>query len=463
MGNAKLAFSVRPRLTAEKLENAEAVQIDIFDVIGDSYWRPDAIGARSVLKKLREAGKANEIRVRINSGGGSAFDGLAIYALLVSHEARVIIDIDGLAASAASVIAMAGDEIRIAETAMLMIHNPWTVAVGEASELRKEAEDLDKLRDALSNAYMARTGMTREQIVDLLDAETWLTAQEALELGFVTSITPAKAAASMLRSEVDLDAFQRTPEALERQFGIARLVHTLTRVRSEQEPTPKPAPPAQRETAIPPTEAVVTKGNNTMNATIAQALGLPVGATETDCIAAAARMRELEVQVCAITGAETSSQALGAVRSLRESADKAVSLQADLIKVQRERDAQNFAALLQQGQRPPVKLSPASAKHYQERFDAAVESDNGPHGGSHAASVVDDLRGFLRVAPTIIAQRHDEPNGASGGSASTGSSPLAYNGKTYADMTPMERHGLWQENPELWKQMKRDHDSRFPG
>ena len=124
------------------------------------------------------------------------FDGLAIYNLLAQHKAKIVVEIDGLAASAASVIAMAGDEIHMAENALMMIHPASSMAFGTADDMRDTADILEKITDNLVNIYTARTGRPREELAALVDNETWLTASEALELGLITDITADKAVAA---------------------------------------------------------------------------------------------------------------------------------------------------------------------------------------------------------------------------------------------------------------------------
>ncbi len=170
-------------------------EIIIFDDIGDSFFG-EGITGKSVQAELKAFGDVDEITVRINSPGGAIFDGLAIYNLLHQHPARIIVEIDGLAASAASVIAMAGDEIRMAENALMMVHAASGVVAGNADELRETADLLEKITDNIVAIYAARTGRSLEELSALVDNETWLTASEALDLNLITDITPDKAIAA---------------------------------------------------------------------------------------------------------------------------------------------------------------------------------------------------------------------------------------------------------------------------
>ena len=170
-------------------------ELFIFDDIGESFF-DEGITGKSVNEALKAMGSVNTITVHVNSPGGAVFDGLAIYNLLAQHKAKIVVEIDGLAASAASVIAMAGDEIRMAENALMMIHPASSMAFGTADDMRDTADILEKITDNLVNIYTARTGRPREELAALVDNETWLTASEALELGLITDITADKAVAA---------------------------------------------------------------------------------------------------------------------------------------------------------------------------------------------------------------------------------------------------------------------------
>lgn len=142
--------------------------------------------------KALPAKAGDTIRLRLNSGGGNVFDGSSIYNSLRRHPAKVIVSVDGMAASAASLIAMAGDKIEISATGYIMIHNPWlTSASGAADDLRKAADDLDRLTKTFSDAYVSRSKgkLSVEKCKELMDAESWLNAQEAVSYGLADTIT----------------------------------------------------------------------------------------------------------------------------------------------------------------------------------------------------------------------------------------------------------------------------------
>ena len=181
-------------------------EIWIYDVIGDSW---DGTTAKGFAADLKALGDVSTLRVYVNSPGGSVFDGVAIYNTLRRHRARKEVTIDGLAASIASVVALAGDEIAIAENGMFMIHDPWTIAAGSAMELRKTADTLEAIRETLIGTYAARSGGDAEEIGNMMAEETWFTAAEALEAGFVDQVIESVEMAALARH--DLTPFHRSP------------------------------------------------------------------------------------------------------------------------------------------------------------------------------------------------------------------------------------------------------------
>lgn len=148
------------------------------------------VSAKDFLNDLRAA-DGPEIDVEINSPGGDVFAGLAIFNGLRASGKKVNVKVIGLAASAASLIAMAGDTIEMPENTFMMVHNPWSFAMGGSEDMRATADMLDKVAASLVTTYANRTGKSHDEITALLDAETWMTAQEAVDAGFATSVIPA--------------------------------------------------------------------------------------------------------------------------------------------------------------------------------------------------------------------------------------------------------------------------------
>lgn len=169
------------------VENEEASELYIFgEIVDEAYSMNDVEGA-SLCKQIQEL-KTNQINVYINSYGGSVSAGLAIYNTLKTHNAKVTTYCQGFGCSIASVIFMAGDERIMSDASLLMIHNAWTVCKGNAKELRKQADDLDKITQASVNAYMSCVNISEEELVELLNNESWLTSEECLEMGFATEV-----------------------------------------------------------------------------------------------------------------------------------------------------------------------------------------------------------------------------------------------------------------------------------
>lgn len=230
-------------LEVKSAEDGKSGEVLIYDTIGENFWTGEGVTAKSVAAALKPLAKSHDIDVRINSTGGDLFHGLAIYNQLNRHKANIRVHVEGIAASAASVIAMAGDEINIAENAMLMIHNPWTLAMGEAVELRETADLLDKWRDQITGIYSDRSGMAKEEIVKLLDAETWMTAEEAVEKGFATEITPNK---TTVAASADVSLFRNVPTWAKEIINNAKENPMATEEKPSETATETPVAPVEQ-------------------------------------------------------------------------------------------------------------------------------------------------------------------------------------------------------------------------
>ena len=210
----------------------QKAEILIYEDIGD-YW--SGVTAKGFNDEIKALGDISEINVRLNSGGGNVFDGIAIYNSLKSHKAKVNVHIDGLAASIASIVAMAGDTIRMAKNGFIMIHDPWIMTAGTAEDLRKTADTIDGVREQLLDTYIRRTGGDREQISDMMSAETWMNSDEAMKNGFVDSVTEDLA----LAASCDIKRFRNAPAGLNAKTGKsmhikqmeAKISKTLSKMR----------------------------------------------------------------------------------------------------------------------------------------------------------------------------------------------------------------------------------------
>ncbi len=183
-------------------------EVYLYDEIG--FFGVDAQTFAQDLKSIK-----GDVLVRINSPGGSVFDGMAIAQAIRERQDRTDTVVDGLAASAASYIALAGNEVRMAEGAFLMIHEPWSLVIGGAEDMRKEADLLDKVNGQIAGFYAKKTGKDLDEIKQLMADETWLTGPEALESGFVDKVDGEQPT----ENHFDLSVFNNVPDQLLKPDG----------------------------------------------------------------------------------------------------------------------------------------------------------------------------------------------------------------------------------------------------
>ena len=188
-------------------------ELTLYGEIANETWWGDEITPKEFKTDLDALGDINTLNIYINSPGGDVFAGQAIHSMLKRHKAHKNVYIDGLAASIASVVVMAGDTIFMPKNAMMMIHNPWTWGIGNAAEFRKLAEDLDKIRESLIAAYEGRSALTRDEIIEIMDSETWLTADECLEYSFCDVVEKEKQMAASIDKTL-LMRYKNTPGEL---------------------------------------------------------------------------------------------------------------------------------------------------------------------------------------------------------------------------------------------------------
>lgn len=163
--------------------------ITMFDVIGEDFWTGGGVTANSVAKQLRAIG--GPVEVHINSPGGDMFEGFAVYNVLREHPYPVTVKVIGIAASAASIIAMAGDEVQIGASAFLMIHNCWCVGIGNRHDFQELHDFLEPFDTALAEVYEVRTGQSLKDIQKWMDQETYMSGKTAMERGFADSLLPS--------------------------------------------------------------------------------------------------------------------------------------------------------------------------------------------------------------------------------------------------------------------------------
>lgn len=207
-------------------------EILIYGIVGDSW---DGLDANTLVPLISDGDDA--LDVRINSPGGYVMEGLAIYNAIIRQKAKgrkITTHIDGLAASMGSVIAMAGDDIIMADNALMMIHNPWDCACGDAADLRRAADKLDMIRDQIVGIYAKQTGIDADALVTMLDAETWMTAIEALAQNFATSTQDA---ITVSASYVKPFGFKHVPDSpLISAMAMARTTPTAPAPKTKDNP-----------------------------------------------------------------------------------------------------------------------------------------------------------------------------------------------------------------------------------
>src|SRR5690625_432429 len=199
--------------------NKNEADVFIYGEITKYAWEDEGEHSATTFKNELDAlGDVDQINLYVNSPGGSVFEGITIHNMLKRHKAKVIANVDALAASIASVIIMAADEIRMPSNSMLMIHNPWTFSIGNSSDLRKEADDLDRIGNSSKQSYLQKAGdkLSDDELQEMLDAETWLSADEAYEYGLCDVVEDANDMAASIDDEF-LSRYKNVPSNLVEQ------------------------------------------------------------------------------------------------------------------------------------------------------------------------------------------------------------------------------------------------------
>lgn len=260
-----------------KAKANNTAEISIYDEIG--FW---GVSAASFAQDLKDCGNnLKQINLHIHSPGGDVFDGIAIYNLLKNHPANVTVYIDGLAASMASVIAMAGNEVIMPENAMMMIHKPWGIQGGDAEDMRKYADLLDKVENTLIPAYASKTGKTPEELAEMLSAETWLNGKECVEQGFADKLAEPLVAMASIKSR-KLEDFENMPKAM-KDMLFKPQGNAGTNPASQTTPTEQSAPVNTTQTVTVDNTAQVQAELNKRNSDI-KAVFAPFGTAHSDLL-----------------------------------------------------------------------------------------------------------------------------------------------------------------------------------
>ncbi|WP_322990408.1 head maturation protease, ClpP-related [Hoeflea sp.] len=235
-------------------ESTDDTTISMFEVIGEDWWTGGGVTAKRISAALRSIGD-KDVTVKINSPGGDMFEGIAIYNLLRAHKAKVTVEVLGWAASAASIIAMAGDEIRMGVGTFMMVHNAWGVVIGNRHDMRASADLFDGFDSAIADIYEARTGGKRADIEKLMDAETFMGPSEAVKIGFADAIDDGISAPESDASNMDRGLMaRRQTEAALAKAGFSRDKRSELLVEMGVSAAPRDASrnPAARDAGIDP-------------------------------------------------------------------------------------------------------------------------------------------------------------------------------------------------------------------
>ena len=221
-------------------EAAERV-LELYGTIAEESWFDDDVTPKMFRDELNAG--TGDITIWINSPGGDCVAASQIYSMLMDYKGKVTVKIDGLAASAASVIAMAGTRVLMAPTALMMIHNPATVAFGDHEDMQKAIDMLNEVKESIINAYEIRTGLSRTKLSHLMDEETWMNANKSIELGFADDTLKDE------KLSAEIPAYAFSGKAVQQALVNKITAKAKPKPPAQPEPTAKHTPPAEPETS----------------------------------------------------------------------------------------------------------------------------------------------------------------------------------------------------------------------
>ena len=214
--------SPRQWFTVNKASDTETPEIFIYDMIGLDFWTGEGVTPKAFTSELREIEKKHKsLNIRINSPGGFVHDGFTIYNALKQSGLKINVYIDGLAASAAAFIAMAGDKIYMPKTAEMMIHNAWGMVIGNAAEMKKEAAHVESLDSMIIDIFSERTGKDKAVISSMMNKETWMSGEKAVELGFTDELLEESTIAACV-FDLDDDILPGLPEGFKTYQNVLK-------------------------------------------------------------------------------------------------------------------------------------------------------------------------------------------------------------------------------------------------
>lgn len=469
-----MAFAVR-----NAAPEATSLEIIVYDVIGKDFFG-EGIGAADVVAKLRSAPKAKAIDLRINSLGGILNDAKAMVNLLNERAANGVTItgyVDGLAASSAAYLLTATTRVVMPANAFLMVHGVRGGVRGTAEDLESGAALMRAENEKLAAAFAAMSasrGKTKNK-ADFLKAfaggDLYLDADEAIAWGLADEKLEALKVAACL---VDISTFSGVPEALKGALYVATGANDPRLLNGPELAAPLVAPPAPAPPQIPPapearqpTPANLGEENsNTMSLSklIITALALSDDADENAAAQAIGRLKasaSVGAQIEQLLGA-TGAAALGAVRALQEERTQNAALGNEVAKLKIVNARREFEGNRDGGLKDK-KLTPATAKLYNERFEDALKLAEGEDGdtdlaAAKAADICADLKGFLAVAPRIVSSAIRAPD--VDGNGSQDGAPVLINGKRFEELKPLEQKRVKDANPELYNAAREDAQAR---
>lgn len=450
-------------------EAGDALDLDIYSIIGESFWF-DAVSAKAVLRRLQGTqSKTKTINVNVHSDGGDIFDASDIFFQLAEHPAKKIVRIGGLAASAASFVAMVGDEIIMGPAAWMMIHHPWGGAEGSAEKLIGWGETLLKARDTYASIYAARSKQPKDKVLEMMAAETWLTAEEAVKLGFADRIenaitapadAKAKARAQRAFAAASLNDFSNVPEAVRKLMQTAR-------GELEQERPPAPAPqPVPAPVATPPKERPAMKF-----IALLTAMGLSAEASDEAAMSAFNALKPLADggrRILALTGKDNVDAAIGTIDAWKEQAGKVPELERQVGESKANADKSDLDALIRKGQEEK-KLTPDQAGKLRAKVEACFKARAEMKATGKSRDLTDDewtlgqAKAYVEALPVngALAANSGTPPappapGAGSGGSSGNAESMKHNGKAYEDMSGPERVKLHDTDKASFDMVRND-------
>lgn len=442
-------------------ERSESIDIDVFDDVG-GHWLFGGITAKDIRRTLQTNRTAKSINVSINSRGGEVFDGLSIYEQLVNHPARVQVRISALAGSIASVIAMAGDDIEIAQPGFVMIHGVSGFAKGKPDFIQSIVDMMRKAEAAVLDIYVQRTGQKREDIKAWMDAETYMTSAEAKERGFVSRIVPAKGKQTQVTNRafalLNCAGLEKMPADLRAAIEQGRATGLGLFDGSDSElpfhpqlstaaarPHQPPAPPAPTPTEETPMQFVA----------LLAALGLTASADEATALGELKKIKAKAAagdELIALTGAKDGDPevAKGTIRAWKDSHEKLPGVQAKLDEQTAAGEQRDIDKAIADA-KAANKLSPGEETTLREQVQAKEMSTK---------AAIAMLAAKAPIAALAAAAENRGNPGAGAAPPTNASGGLVWNGKAYEDLSNNERATLHAEDSALFDKMRADWKKR---